>query len=137
MPATIGKLRKLPVVATVVGAFRYPLAGIGAPKGTQRAVEAYRALPMHVRERAPLLSWLLGPPAKAGGLGSLEGYLLPKAEALYVDKAEGASRCALCAHAVGMLATREVRCLRVQGIIEPAGGCRYWTPAPPGPVGGT
>lgn len=125
-------------VATVVrGAFLYPLAAVGAPKGVQRAVEAYRALPPHVRERAPLLSWLLGPPARVGGLGALEGYLAVKQEAAYVDKATGEARCANCTHAVGLLATREVRCLRVSGQIEPAGWCRYWAPpAPTAPASG-
>jgi hypothetical protein len=101
-------------------AFKYLLAGRGAPVGVQTAISAFRRLPFVVRAATPLLWWLMpdGTPP----------YKFSKVEAAYQPYPQGEQQCSNCRSAYQHVTSGHCICDQMRGTILPEAWCRVWRP---------
>ena len=99
-------------------AFKYMLAGQGAPPEVQAAVARFRKFPLAVRVATPLLWWLLpdGTPP----------YKFSKPEAAYQFYPNGKQRCDNCRSAYLHVTSGHYICDQMRGTILPQAWCRVW-----------
>ena len=103
-------------------AFDFPFSGARSPQGVKLAIRAYRRLPLAVRQRLPLLWYLLpeGTPP----------YKFTKAEAAYQPVPKGRQQCDNCRSAYRHVVTGYLICDQMRGIITASAWCRVWRPPP-------
>ena len=89
-----------------------------APKETKRVIESFQNEPKELRDKKPLLYYILGsgtPPYKMG-----------KKESGYVDVSSGRQKCANCIFTFQNTVKKTYICSQIRGTIKLGGWCKLW-----------
>ena len=89
-----------------------------APKETKRVIESFQNEPKELRDKKPLLYYILGsgtPPYKMG-----------KKESGYVDVSSGRQKCSNCIFTFQNTVKKTYICSQIRGTIKLGGWCKLW-----------
>ena len=89
-----------------------------ASKETKRVIESFQNEPKELRDKKPLLYYILGsgtPPYKMG-----------KKESGYVDVSSGRQKCANCIFTFQNTLKKTYICSQIRGTIKLGGWCKLW-----------
>lgn len=99
--------------------FEYEKAGENAQPGVKHDIETWRELPDRVKDRVPLLYYLLG--------SGTPPYKMSKTDSLYVDESTTENQtCANCEFAYKKVVRDRYICSQIRGPIKPKGWCKLW-----------
>ncbi len=89
-----------------------------APKETKKVIEAFQNESKELRDKKPLLYYILG--------SGTPPYKMSKKESRYVDKASGKQNCGNCIFTFQNTVNKTYICSQIRGTIKLAGWCKLW-----------
>jgi hypothetical protein len=92
--------------------------GENAPRGVRLAIREWRKLPKKVRDKKPLLYWLLG--------SGTPPYKMSKKDSNYIGKSVKGMNCGNCRYTFRRHVNDELICSQIRGNIKLDHWCRLW-----------
>ena len=94
------------------------VAGVNAPNGVKIAIARWRKLPKKIRDKKPLLYWLLG--------SGTPPYKMSKKDSNYIGKSVKGMNCGNCRYTFRRHVNDELICSQIKGNIILDQWCRLW-----------
>ncbi len=89
-----------------------------APKETKRVIESFQRETKALRDKKPLLYYILG--------SGTPPYKMSKEDSKYVDKASGKQNCGNCIFTFQNYVKKTYICSQIRGTIKLGGWCKLW-----------
>ena len=89
-----------------------------APQETKKVIESFQNEPKELRDKKPLLYYILG--------AGTPPYKMSKEESKYVDKASGKQKCSNCIFTFQNTIKKTYICSQIRGTIKLGGWCKLW-----------
>jgi hypothetical protein len=89
-----------------------------APKETKRVIESFQRETKALRDKKPLLYYILG--------SGTPPYKMSKEDSKYVDKASGRQNCSNCIFTFQNYVKKTYICSQIRGTIKLGGWCKLW-----------